>query len=132
MKKLSLVSLIVMTCIGLLSIFYFLKNDLQIPTSLNAEHIATPFPSPEPDTSSDTLTILFTGDTMLDRNIRLKAQQQGYDFLIGPRLKALLASADYSMTNLEGPVTNNPSISLGSAVGSSRNFIFTFDPQSLA
>lgn len=94
--------------------------------------IATPFPvhnQTEP-TKNPTVTIVFTGDTMLDRNIRLKAKQNGYAALLGPQLTNLLKSADYSMTNLEGPVTDNTSVSVGSEVGSTRNFIFTFAPES--
>lgn len=131
MKKIFVVVLLLLSGIGLLSAFYFLSHDTQLPISLNADNIATPFPSIPTSNEPSSVTFVFTGDTMLDRNIRLKAQQQGYDFLIGPKLKNIFASAEYVLTNLEGPVTSSPSVSVGSEVGSTRNFIFTFDPEGL-
>lgn len=99
--------------------------------SLPSNSIATPFALlPEVTQESKAIELLFTGDVMLDRNIRLKAEQNGYSFLIGPKLRELLQSADEVIINLEGPITNNPSVSVGSAVGSTRNFIFTFSPAS--
>jgi len=76
------------------------------------------------------ISLLFAGDAMFDRHIRLYSQKQGYGFFLS-HLQDLFASVDHVIINLEGPVTNNTSVSLGSAVGSTKNFIFTFDPQIL-
>lgn len=70
---------------------------------------------------------------MLDRHIREKQKELGgYDQLIDASLSALLLDADLAIGNLEGPVTNNPSKSVGSAVGSPANYSFTFEPASIA
>lgn len=68
---------------------------------------------------------------MLDRNIRSFGEREGYENIIDPNLCAELKSADLVVANLEGPVTNNPSVSQGSEVGSPNNFRFTFSPESL-
>ncbi len=75
------------------------------------------------------LKLIFTGDVMLDRHIRTNAERYGYDSLIDENLRHLLLAADYVVINLEGPITTNPSVSVNSAVGSTNNFIFTFDPE---
>jgi poly-gamma-glutamate synthesis protein (capsule biosynthesis protein) len=72
-------------------------------------------------------TILFVGDLMFDRNIRQAAQKNGNEFIF-EKIASFLAENDLVVANLEGPITENKSISLGSAPGSNNNFIFTFDP----
>lgn len=87
-------------------------------------------PTPTPTPTS--VSILFGGDVMFDRHIRSNALQQGsYDFVFGPRLSELLDSTDFQVANLEGPITDFPSRSIGSEIGSTNNYIFTFDPQIL-
>jgi len=88
-------------------------------------------PSPTPTPSPQPITLLFAGDLMLDRHIRQKAQSSGYDFILEP-LTNLFSQQDLVIANLEGPVTDNNSISLGSEIGSPRNYVFTFSPDSLA
>lgn len=69
--------------------------------------------------------IFFVGDMSFDRHIRNVAEKKGEDFLfscIGDFLK----EADLVVGNLEGPITENRSISKDSVVGSLENFIFTF------
>ncbi len=71
------------------------------------------------------IDILFLGDMMFDRGIRQVGVKKGGDFLfscVDPWLK----EADLVVGNLEGPITENASVSVGSVVGSSRNFQFTF------
>ncbi len=76
-----------------------------------------------------TIKILFGGDLMFDRHIRFFADKEGgYDFVLAD-LKNLFFDYDLVMANLEGPITNNNSISLGTVPGTPNNFIFTFDPQ---
>lgn len=75
-------------------------------------------------------SLVFVGDMMFDRNIRQKAGKLGsYSMLLDPPLQELLHSGDLAIGNLEGPITNNASVSVGSAVGSSNNYLFTFDPE---
>ncbi len=81
-------------------------------------------PTPTPQT----IKLVFVGDIMLDRHIRLKAKSQGYDFILA-NLSSLLTSADLVIGNLEGPITNRPSVSINSLVGGPKNYTFTFEPR---
>lgn len=86
--------------------------------------ISPPTPTPKPG-----FTIIFVGDMMFDRHIRQKSSQLGgYDQLLSEPLQNLLNTADIVIGNLEGPITDQPSKSVNSAIGSSANYIFTFDP----
>lgn len=92
-------------------------------------------PQPQPTTpqtqnsnqNNQNVKLLFGGDLMFDRTIRQKMQLSGNDFVL-QELKSLFSQQTAVIANLEGPITSNPSKSVGSAVGSSANFIFTFDP----
>ncbi|HQM15913.1 MAG TPA: CapA family protein [Candidatus Woesebacteria bacterium] len=86
--------------------------------------ISTPTPTPSPPT----LTLLFAGDLMLDRHVRSRANETGFDALLGESLRQLLLKQDLVIVNLEGPITQSPSVSVGSEPGSTNNYIFTFDP----
>ncbi len=82
-----------------------------------------------PVAPSTTITILFGGDLMFDRNVRLMAEQNGYDNLISPALRQLLLDQDLVVANLEGPITENNSLSAGTGPGDLNNTRFTFDPE---
>ncbi|MEI7720126.1 MAG: CapA family protein [bacterium] len=69
--------------------------------------------------------ILFVGDMFFDRHIREVAGTMGGDYLFSC-IDPLLQSADFVVGNLEGPITTNASVSLGSIVGSANNYRFTF------
>lgn len=85
-------------------------------------YIASPLPEPP-----KTATILFAGDMMFDRSIRLAMEKEGPDFILSC-MKTELEKPDAVVANLEGPITANPSVSVGSAPGSANNFTFTFPP----
>ncbi len=70
--------------------------------------------------------ILFVGDIMLDRYIRHISEKKGVDFVFAGTQK-ILSENDLVVGNLEGPITNNPSVSVGSEIGAHDNYIFTFD-----
>ena len=70
-------------------------------------------------------TIIFGGDMMFDRSIRQVADEKGGDFLFSC-IDDTLHDANYVVANLEGPITMNPSQSVGSAVGGEGNYTFTF------
>lgn len=78
--------------------------------------------------------ILFVGDMNFDRYIRQVGNIKGEDFIFsckdsnGTSLSDFLQSFDLVVGNLEGPITDNPSISMGSAVESPENYTFTFPP----
>lgn len=72
--------------------------------------------------------ILFLGDVMFDRAIRIAADAHGGYGYVLTELAPFIAVHDIAVFNLEGPVTENPSTSTGSIIGSLRNYIFTFSP----
>ena len=69
--------------------------------------------------------ILFGGDMMFDRAIRIAAEEHGDDYLFSC-IAETLRSADFVVANLEGPITSFNSMSTGSTVGTPENFTFTF------
>jgi poly-gamma-glutamate capsule biosynthesis protein CapA/YwtB (metallophosphatase superfamily) len=71
------------------------------------------------------VTVLFGGDAMLDRSVRIAMEKEGEDFIFSC-LGGTLRTPDLTVLNLEGPITENPSKSVGSAVGSVNNTKFTF------
>lgn len=75
--------------------------------------------------------ILFIGDIFLDRYIRQVSMQNGEDYPFSC-VDQLLHSADIVVGNLEGPITTNPSRSIGSEIGSPENYVFTFPTSSAA
>jgi poly-gamma-glutamate synthesis protein (capsule biosynthesis protein) len=90
----------------------------------NSQQTARLSPEPQPQP----ITVLFGGDMMFDRNIRLKIQDNGVDFVFA-QLQPLFLQYDLVVANLEGPITTNKSRSVNSVVGSTDNFFFTFDPE---
>lgn len=76
--------------------------------------------------------ILFVGDMNFDRYIRQVGSNKGEDFIFscqsesGLSLGDFLKSFDLVVGNLEGPITDNPSVSMGSVIESPENYIFTF------
>ncbi len=62
---------------------------------------------------------------MYDRDIRAHTRKHGARWPLEP-LEPLLREHDIVVATLEGPITSAPSVSLGSPVGSPKNFIFTF------
>ena len=70
-------------------------------------------------------TILFGGDMMFDRFIRNVAEKKGGDFIFSC-LDTLLKSEELVVANLEGPITDNASKSMGTAPGADGNYTFTF------
>jgi len=62
---------------------------------------------------------------MFDRSVRSVFDKHGGDYLFSC-VDSTLKDADMVVANLEGPITDNSSLSVGSVVGAPRNFIFTF------
>lgn len=94
------------------------NNALWIEKSI----IPTP-PDPNPE-----IIILFGGDLMFDRHVRQMAEVLGYDKLVSLELKDLFLQQDLIVANLEGPITDNSSLSVGTSPGDLYNTRFTFDP----
>ena len=72
--------------------------------------------------------LLFVGDLLFDRGIRYYAQQTGGNEFIFDKISPLLLSNDLVVANLEGPITDNKSVSMGTVPESTNNYFFTFDP----
>lgn len=77
--------------------------------------------------SSTEATILFGGDMMFDRSVRVAMYAHGGDFIFSC-IDDTLREPDLVVANLEGPITDNNSISVNSKVGDSHNYTFTFEP----
>jgi gamma-polyglutamate biosynthesis protein CapA len=76
--------------------------------------------------SENSIKILFVGDMMFDRYVRQVSDRNGYGFVF-QKVDGLLKSNDLVVGNLEGPITNNKSVSVDSKMGDKNNYIFTFD-----
>jgi len=71
------------------------------------------------------VTILFGGDMMFDRAIRVTSEKKGGDFIFSC-LDPILREPDLVVANLEGPITSKDSKSIGTMPPDLDNFTFTF------
>jgi gamma-polyglutamate biosynthesis protein CapA len=69
--------------------------------------------------------ILFVGDMNFDRYIRQVANEKGEDYIFSC-INDFLKDANLVVGNLEGPITDNNSVSIGTKPENPDNFIFTF------
>ncbi len=77
------------------------------------------------ESESREIEILFVGDMNFDRYIRWLTNRGGSDFIFSC-IDPILKEVDFVVGNLEGPITENASVSIGSAIGSPENYRFTF------
>lgn len=105
------------------------KNADETVTQINAEEIDAQINSKIVNTQINTkeISFLFLGDIMFDRYIRQAAEKKSYEYILED-VKPLLWEQDLVVANLEGPVTDNQSVSKGTVPGDRRHMIFTFDP----
>lgn len=89
--------------------------------------VASPIAPRESVAPREDITLLFGGDMMFDRYLRTVARRESGAFLFG-NTGDTLASVDLVIANLEGPITDQATVSETSALGSRDNYIFTFDP----
>ncbi len=89
-----------------------------------------PPPSSEQAKSAGDANILFVGDMFFDRYIRQISSTVGGDFIFSC-IYPFLAESDYVVGNLEGPITEHDSVSLGTKPNDDGHFQFTF-PQGTA
>ena len=71
--------------------------------------------------------VIFGGDMMFDRTIRTAMEEKGGDHIFSC-IDGVLREADMAVANLEGPITDYPSISQYSKPRDQNNFTFTFPP----
>lgn len=87
-----------------------------------------PLPQIVPPPRAD---IVFVGDMLFDRSIRTVIEQHGGDYVFSC-MDPILSQADLVVGNLEGPITDNPSVSQDSEPGDGNNYTFTFPPSTAA
>ena len=80
------------------------------------------------DIKTKKVKMLFFGDVMLDRQNRVLMDRKGVGFFT-EKLERLFWGQDLIMVNLEGPITDKPSLSVGQPVENPNHFRFTFDPE---
>lgn len=69
--------------------------------------------------------ILFVGDMFFDRYIRQVGNSKGGDFIFSC-ISDFLKDSDLVVGNLEGPITDYPSVSMGAEADSPESLTFTF------
>lgn len=72
--------------------------------------------------------VVFAGDMMFDRSVRTAMRVHGADFIFSC-ISDTLKNADMAVGNLEGPITDNGSLSEGSVPDTPANYTFTFAPE---
>lgn len=77
--------------------------------------------------TEEKINIVFLGDLMFDRYIREVSQKKGNDFIF-EKLENILLGNDLVIANLEGPITDKKSVSIGTLPGEKGHMVFTFDP----
>ena len=102
--------------IGLFIVFTFVFAAIGIHES---KEVFSPVAKTHP------IRLLFLGDVMFDRDIRKIGELHGYRCLWGESDRNFKKYDDV-IFNLEGPITEHPSVSLGSAIDLPENTTFTF------
>jgi poly-gamma-glutamate synthesis protein (capsule biosynthesis protein) len=103
----------------LIVVDYFLSNDKENRKYIKKEEKWFEF------SKEKKAQILFVGDMMFDRRIREITEKNGGDYIFSC-IEDLLKSVDVVVGNLEGPITDNQSVSKYSIIGSPDNYRFTF------
>jgi len=128
MQKVILV-LILLASFIMASLFFVGKKTISSESSdLVIKSEQTTFKMAIASKSENSIKILFVGDMIFDRYIRQVSDRRGYDFPF-KKVESLLKGNDLVVGNLEGPITDNKSISIDSEIGEKNNYIFTFDPK---
>jgi poly-gamma-glutamate synthesis protein (capsule biosynthesis protein) len=84
-----------------------------------------------PKQITEPIILVFGGDVMFDRTIRNKVSSLDYK-IFDDTLIEIFSSANIAVVNLEGPVTNLPSVSAGASYLAPESFSFTFEPSSIS
>lgn len=98
-------------------------------TNNNISEQAAPIPASDVQNKKQ-IKILFVGDMMFDRYVREGVKKYGggdYNYIFS-QIKDKLAGYDLVVGNLEGPITDKNSTSVGTAMDEKKNLVFTFDP----
>lgn len=136
MKKAHKICLVIILLVAFLSGVFLLKKKLikksvgsdntQMQTSGNLKSQNNKFSETETKNNIKSVKILFVGDLMFDRYIRQTAKKNGNGFIF-EKIKNLLKKSDLVVANLEGPITDNQSVSMGTLPSQKEHFVFTFN-----
>jgi gamma-polyglutamate biosynthesis protein CapA len=129
MGKIYKVSFLVVILVIVLGSVFFLKSQYKTTsaeTKINNTAGTQQTASPIEKNNNKTVRILFLGDLMFDRYIREVAEKKGSNFIFD-KVESLLASNELVIANLEGPITENDSLSVGTLPGEKHHLIFTFE-----
>lgn len=77
--------------------------------------------------TKESISLLFLGDLMADRYIRQVIEKKGIDYIFSGT-QELFKKEDLVVANLEGPITNENSISVNTFPGEKNHLHFTFNP----
>ncbi|OIO18614.1 MAG: hypothetical protein AUJ23_03305 [Candidatus Magasanikbacteria bacterium CG1_02_32_51] len=144
-KILAIISFILFLCAIVFSLLWYFLFYLEPASSkitiVNANYLTTlevpqvetkkiEEPNKEIKKTITTTSIMFVGDIMLDRAVFYIIKKNNNDFSFPfAKITGFLASADFRIGNLEGPITNNKSIiKAGDANDNGGNLRFTFSP----
>ena len=137
-KKFITATLLIVLLIFCFVAVFFLLNKNKEPAPL-MEQVQKKENSQEAEVENDDLKtvknepkeakIVFVGDIMLDRYIRTVIERKGFDHIVR-NVDPVLKNADFVVANLEGPITDQPSVSENSEFESRENYIFTFPKES--
>jgi poly-gamma-glutamate synthesis protein (capsule biosynthesis protein) len=120
-QKILFLSLILTTAILIAVGLFYLSNQQNTTISFFDKII-------NKELKEEKIEILFVGDLMFDRGIRYYANKGGGNDFIFEKIKPELLKYDLVVATLEGPITNNQSVSSGTVPGSKYNYFFTMDP----
>jgi len=76
----------------------------------------------------DYVQLLFVGDLMFDRGVRIHAEKNGSNEFIFNKITPILLENDLVVANLEGPITDAKSMSVTAGPTQPESITFTFDP----
>lgn len=100
-------------------------QEQKAPLFLNQQET---FAEKEKKEEGRTISMLFAGDAMLDRDVRGMMNRQGA-LRSTEEIRRIFLAQDKNVLNLEGPVTKNDSVSVGTTPEKPNHFRFTFDPE---
>lgn len=93
----------------------------------NTSYVTGFFSQGRPELEEKSVNIVFGGDIMLDRQNRIILEQKGAAWPT-EKIERLFWSQDMNVFNLEGPITSEKSVSVGTLPGEKGHFTFTFNP----
>lgn len=117
-------AILILLPVLIISIFFINKNINSVVIA--GEPIDSNVLQEEIKPLSEPVSILFLGDMMFDRGVRVKASSIGYENIFGGATTTI-KNHDLTIANLEGPITSFKSKLINSSGKAISGFQFTFD-----